>query len=108
MKSMAWRPATLFFTLAFAVVLILNSLPASAESPEEMGLRIALEAEARDKGYGNYTAEQTMILRNKRGQESKRTLRISVLENEADGDKSLIVFNHPRDVKGTAMLTHTH
>ena len=108
MKPITWRPTAFFLALAFAAVLILTPLPALAESPEEKGLRIALEAKARDKGYGNYTADQTMILRNKRGQESKRTLKISVLENEADGDKSLIVFNHPRDVKGTAMLTHSH
>ena len=108
MKPMTRRPGALFLAGAFSAVLALNSLSAGAESPEEKGLRIALEAEARDKGYGNYTADQTMILRNKRGQESERNLRISVLENEADGDKSLIVFNRPRDVKGTAMLTHSH
>ena len=64
MKPITWRPAALFLTLAFAAVLILTPLPALAESPEEKGLRIALEAKARDKGYGNYTADQTMILRN--------------------------------------------
>jgi len=108
MKSLSRRPAAFLSALTMAAVLTFGVLPVMAETPEEKGLRIAREAEARDKGFGNYTADQTMVLRNKRGQESERHLRISVLENEADGDKSLIVFNRPRDVKGTAMLTHSH
>ncbi len=108
MKRLSWTPAAFISAVAIAAVIVLMSAPAVAESPEEKGLRIAREAEARDKGFGNYSADQTMILRNKRGQESERILRISVLENEADGDRSLIVFNRPRDVKGTALLTHSH
>jgi hypothetical protein len=102
------KPAAFVSALVLGVILALSSVPARAESAEEKGLRIALEGEARDQGFGNYTADQTMTLRNKRGQESERHLKISVLENEADGDMSLIVFKRPRDVKGTAMLTHSH
>ena len=94
--------------LIFVAALTLSAPPGFAETPEEKGLRIAHEAQASDTGFGNYTADQTMVLRNKRGQESERQLRISVLENKADGDMSLIVFDRPRDVKGTAMLTHSH
>ena len=108
MKFLSRRPAAFLSALTMAAVLTFGVLPVMAETPEEKSLRIAREAEARDKGFGNYTADQTMVLRNKHGQESERHLRISVLENEADGDKSLIVFNRPRDVKGTAMLTHSH
>lgn len=108
MNIIPWKPAALFSVLALSALVALHGAPSLAESPEEKGLRIAREAEARDKGFGNYSADQTMILRNKHGQESTRSLRISVLENEADGDKSLIVFKRPRDVKGTALLTHSH
>lgn len=79
-----------------------------AESAEEKGLAVATEAERRDEGYGNYTADQSMVLRNRHGQESTRELSIRVLEVPEDGDKSLVVFNRPRDVKGTALLTHSH
>ncbi len=82
------------------------SLPAGAESAEEAGLRIATEARDRDEGFGNFTARQTMVLRNKQGRESRRQLRIKVLEVADDGDKSLFVFDEPRDVKGTALLVH--
>ena len=40
--------------------------------PEEIGLKIATEASAKDDGFGNFTASQTMVLRNKQGQESRR------------------------------------
>ena len=106
MNIFSLKPAVLISALSLSVILAFSGNPAMAETPEEKGLRIALEGEARDKGFGNYTADQTMILRNKRGQESERNLRISVLEDEADGDKSLIVFNRPRDVKGTADCFH--
>ncbi len=69
---------------------------ASAESAEEVGLRIATEARERDTGFGNFTARQTVVLRNKQGQESRRQLRIKVLEVADDGNKSLFVFDEPR------------
>ena len=75
---------------------------------EEVGLGIAIEARDKDDGFGNFTARQAMVLRNKQGQESRRQLRIKVLEVAGDGDKSLTVFDEPRDVKGTALLTHAH
>lgn len=83
-------------------------MPAYAESAEEKGLRIARDADARDHGFGNYTAQQTMVLRNKHGQESRRQLRVKILEVPEDGDKSLFVFDNPRDVQGTAFLVHSH
>ncbi len=49
-----------------------------------------------------------MLLRNKQGRENRRELRIKVLEVEGDGDRSLFVFDEPRDVAGTAMLVHGH
>jgi len=88
----------------------LVSSPALAQdpSPEEVGLAIAYEAAARNDGFGNFTANLTMVLRNRQGQESRRQIRFKVLEVEGDGDKSLFVFDQPRDVQGTALLTHGH
>ncbi|MYD32173.1 MAG: outer membrane lipoprotein-sorting protein [Nitrospira sp. SB0661_bin_20] len=77
-------------------------------TPEETGLKIATEARARDDGFGNFTASQTMVLRNKQGQESRRQLRVKVLEVSDHGDKSQTVLDDPRDVQGTALLTHAH
>ena len=80
----------------------------AAESAEERGLKIATEARERDKGFGNFTANLTMTLRNKRGQESKRQLRLQVIEVENDGDRTIFVFDRPRNVKGTGFLVHAH
>jgi hypothetical protein len=81
---------------------------ALAETPEEQGRAIAVEADSRDKGFGGYTADIEMILRNKQGQESVRKIRSKTLEVDGDGDKSLTIFDEPRDVQGTALLSFTH
>ena len=80
----------------------------AASSAEEAGLEIATEARERQKGFGNFTANLTMLLRNKRGQESTREVRLKVLEVANDGDRTVFVFDRPRDVKGTAFLVHSH
>ena len=81
---------------------------ARADSAEEAGRQIATDARERQKGFGNFTASLTMTLRNKRGQESQRELRLKVIEIEGDGDRTLFVFDRPRDVRGTAFLIHAH
>ena len=81
---------------------------AQDESPEEKGLRIAREASARNGGFKDFTAEMTMVIRDRHGRESVRQMRFKVLEVPEDGDKSLFVFDRPPDVRGTALLTHAH
>ncbi len=81
---------------------------ASCETAEEKGLAIAVEADRRDEGFGDYTSDMTMILKNKQGKESRRAIRSKTLEVSGDGDKSLSIFDTPRDVKGTAFLTFSH
>jgi len=81
---------------------------AHAETPEEKGLAIAVEADERDLGWGDSQSEMLMILRNKKGQETEREIRNKTLEVEGDGDKSLTVFDRPKDVQGTAFLSFTH
>ena len=92
--------------------LMLSSAPvpvhADSASPEERGLQIARDADARDRGFGDYTAGVVMVLRNRQGQESRRQLRLKILEIPEDGDKSLFIFDNPRDVQGTALLVHAH
>ena len=101
--------ATALFVLFPALAGMVASPALTQESsPEETGLAIAREANARNDGFGNLTAGMTMVLRNRQGQESRRQMRFKVLEVEGDGDRSLFVFDQPRDVQGTALLTHGH
>jgi outer membrane lipoprotein-sorting protein len=89
-------------------LLALLPLLGHAETAEEKGFAIAVEVDARDTGYINSTAEMKMTLTNRQGQSSIREMRSKTLEVDGDGDKSLMIFDRPRDVKGTAMLTFTH
>ncbi|MES9978120.1 MAG: outer membrane lipoprotein-sorting protein, partial [Candidatus Thiodiazotropha sp. 6PLUC5] len=79
-----------------------------AATPEEKGLEIATEVEARDTGFHDFKATMTMLLKNRHGEESLRDMRNQTLEVENDGDKTLVVFDEPRDVKGTALLSFSH
>jgi outer membrane lipoprotein-sorting protein len=92
----------------FLLFLLLVPIVSEAETPEEKGLNIAQEADRRGDGFQDSTATMLMILRNKHGEESTREIRIKVLEVKGDGDKSLTIFDSPRDVKGTAFLNYTH
>lgn len=79
-----------------------------AETAEEKGLAIAVEADKRDTGFVDSTADMVMELRNKHGDKSTRTIRLKTLEVTGDGDKSMSIFDKPADVKGTAFLTYSH
>ncbi|HEX5170363.1 MAG TPA: outer membrane lipoprotein-sorting protein [Cyclobacteriaceae bacterium] len=93
--------------LSFFVVSVVN-FGSYAQSAEEKGLAIAKQADEADKGFESSTVSLKMILTNKHGQESERLLENKTLELHNDGDKSLIVFNSPKDVEGTSTLTFTH
>jgi outer membrane lipoprotein-sorting protein len=93
---------------ALAASFLTLSAPALALSPEEKGLQIAQESDRRNEGFGDSLVSMRMVLRNPAGDTSVREMRTRTLEVKADGDKSLIVFDQPRDVAGTALLTHTH
>ena len=97
----------LFATL-IAAPLLLTITTANAQTAEEKGLEIAREMDRRNEGFVDTTANMKMILRNRAGKESLREMRSMVLEVKGDGDKSLTVFNQPKDVKGTASLTFSH
>jgi outer membrane lipoprotein-sorting protein len=93
----------------FVILSILYpALGCFAQSPMKMGLEIAVEADRRASGFGDLTAEMQMILRNQEGRESRRLIRVRIMETATDGDKSLTIFDSPGDVKGTTLLTYNH
>jgi hypothetical protein len=100
---------------AFAAVAVVAAFTAAVagrglttDTPEARGLAIAVEADKRDTGFKAQTASLTMTLRNRHGEVSTRQMRVKTLEVTGDGDKSLVVFDHPGDVAGTALLSFTH
>ena len=56
-------------------------------------------------GYKTSISKTTMILTNAQGVENIRKLEIKKLENK-NGDKSLINFLYPLDIKGTKLLSY--
>ena len=96
--------------LMLVLLVLFVSASAAAESPEEKGLAIAQEGDRRDLGFDDWKAKLKMVLKNRHGESSERKLRMKGLENPdpKDGDKTMIVFDQPRDIKGTALLTFTH
>jgi outer membrane lipoprotein-sorting protein len=92
----------------FLLILSLPLTALSATTPSEKGLEIARQADERDSGFQDYTVSMVMTLIDKQGRESMRELRYEVLEVKDDGDKSLAIFENPKDVKGTAFLTFSH
>ena len=96
------------WTLTTLLLTFLALWPAHGTTPEERGLEIAVERDRRDLGFGDFTADLVMTLRNRHGEESTRSLSSKTLEVEDDGDKSLVVFDSPRDIDGTALLTFSH
>ena len=92
----------------FAVAFGLGLSSPIVMADEAEGMRIAKERKARDLGWNNSEATVTMILRNARGKEVNRDLKINSLEVSDDGDKVLTVFNSPGDIKGTAFLSFSH
>jgi len=94
--------------LLLAALLTVPLQAAAAEDPVAKGEAIAREAERRDQGFGDTRTRLTMILQDRKGKTRERSLRISTLEvpDPALGDKSLVIFDTPRDLKGTALLSH--
>jgi hypothetical protein len=82
---------------------------ANTES-ERQGYDIAARADASDLGFSDSQVDARMILRNAAGQETARELSFQTLERTGldVGDKSIVLFHTPRDVEGTALLSHAH
>ncbi|ORU91685.1 MAG: hypothetical protein A6F71_08495 [Cycloclasticus sp. symbiont of Poecilosclerida sp. M] len=92
----------------YILLLLLLPILAVAQTPEERGLEIAIEADKRDLGFSDSSSQLVMVLKNARGDMSVRKMLSKTLEVEGDGDKGLTIFNEPADVKGTAFLSFTH
>ena len=98
-----WKPL-----LAVALVSMPLSM-AIAETPEEKGMAVFVEADKRGDGFVDNTSEMLMTLKDKRGNISDREMRVKGLEGTGgEGNKTLMIFDTPKDQKGTALLTFSH
>lgn len=95
------RLAIVFFVLAG---LLATGGPARTE--ELTAQAIMARVDARDDGDRS-TADMTMLLIDKHGQQRRRTIRSLSMDQGAD-TLSLMFFLAPGDVKGTGFLTHDY
>lgn len=86
---------------------VLAALPAMAADDGGRGLEIAREAETRYDDYSDQRAEAVLTIRTADGDEAVRRMRARSL-NTPDGSRSLTVVDEPKDVAGTALLTHSY
>ncbi len=92
-----------------SALLVAMAMSSWAQTPQEKGLEIAVEGDKRSEGYGDSKVNLKMVLIDKKGRQSSRDMRVKGLEGKGDeGDKSLMIFDTPKDQKGVAMLTFTH
>lgn len=97
--------------LLLALTLLATGATQAAETPtpaQARGLAIFTQADQRQSGYGSMEVALQMILRTAKGRETLRTLRIRQLEMPDDGDRVLVQFESPADIRGTALLSHAH
>lgn len=81
------------------------SLPPETE-PVARGAAIARAADDQDRGFGHSVSRLNMVLVNEEGRTRTRQLTAKTLE-QVEGDKSLVIFHEPRDIAGTALLSHS-
>lgn len=105
-RLLAMLVAVMFVSSVSAAVLTPEE---EALPPEEKGRRIADNLSDDQDGYVDSTLNMRMVLINKKGDETVREMHTKNKEGTGgEGDKGLIVFDSPRDQKGTALLTHSH
>jgi hypothetical protein len=83
-------------------------LPLGVQGNAKKGKELAIKMEKSQTGFKGEESEMEMILINAKGEQIKRKMESKTLEVKSDGDKSIITFLWPADVKGTKMLTWSH
>lgn len=96
-----------------AMVLMLSALCFSVlanEDAAQRGMEVVEKWDLSEQGYEDSKTDMKMVLESRNGETSERVVRLLNLEvdGEDDGDWSLIVFESPRDIKGTALLSYPH
>jgi outer membrane lipoprotein-sorting protein len=75
---------------------------------QKKGYLIAARSDHSDQGFSDTKVRLIMVLRNTDDSKTTRRISIKTLEIPDDtlGDRSLIIFESPSDVSGTALLSH--
>lgn len=91
--------------LSLAALLLPLALPAAPAT--DRGQEIAMAADNRLHGYTDMQVRLEMVLVSPTGETASRVLRVQSRESANGGEKTLMAFETPRDLAGTALLTWT-
>ena len=108
-------------TLIFALQLHPNSLAAplnstnlskwesqlKIKSPTDAGLEISEVYEEHNNGFKGEYGQMKLVIMNAQNDKVSRIMTQRIAEVHGEGDRSIIEFASPADVKGTKLLTHT-
>ncbi|TNE38568.1 MAG: outer membrane lipoprotein-sorting protein [Alphaproteobacteria bacterium] len=114
MRNHKWHKSILTTSAALSVILFSISAKAGSESEFDTsqisGFEIAAKSDRSDRGFGSSEVEVRMILKNAAGKETERRLLLSTYEvpSEEIGDKTLVKFTEPKDIRDTALLSFAH
>jgi len=95
------------FITACVFVSWISSAIAEELSLDTKGRDIMSKVIERDNGFEDFSADVEMSIVDENGSTWVRRMQVSDLEIGGGGEKRLFVFHYPKDVKGTAVLSHT-
>lgn len=104
----AYRENGLLLVVLLSVFASIVLALSPAQSAEPNAFDIAARSDRSDRGFESSRVSMKMVLRNAAGKETTRMLEQATLEipDENIGDKNLIHFKSPADIRGTALLSH--
>lgn len=100
--------AIVFFISSIITTFAVASDWQPATNAERKGLAIATKSKEANTGWVSSENTMKMVLTNNHGEKNIRRVRGRSLEVKGDGDKSLSIFDSPKDVRGTSFLTFSH
>jgi hypothetical protein len=89
-----------------AALVVLSAKVSQVDAAEDRGLSIMEEQRQINSGYRDELVLYKMTLVNSKGDRSDRSLELRTLEGHDAGDKTLLIFRDPPDVRGTTLLIH--
>jgi len=78
----------------------------AATDPAAAGRAVFTAADERQSGFGDFEVDLRMLLRSRSGSSVERELDLAQMEIPDQGDRLLVVFQTPKAIRGTALLSH--
>ncbi len=107
-----WWPVLVGLAGLAALPLSAAQAPVFAQSaptdPVARGRAIAADAARRLEGFIDYQVSVRMLLVHPGSGQDVREMRVRNIEMPAQGERSLVDFDSPLDLRGTALLTHSN